>query len=75
MRFLLDHDVPDDIVFALRALDHEVLKLREVMSATATDEELFGSIPASAGKPCCRSPRCGLWTVDPRERGETTVRC
>jgi predicted nuclease of predicted toxin-antitoxin system len=41
VRFLLDHDVPDDIVFALKALDHEVLKLREVMSTTATDEEVL----------------------------------
>lgn len=29
MRFVLDHDVPDDTVYALQALDHEVFKLRE----------------------------------------------
>ena len=34
MRFLFDHDVPDDIAFALVALGHEVLKLREIAPAT-----------------------------------------
>lgn len=41
MRFLLDHDVPDDIVFALNALEHEVLRLREQMPATTPDEEVL----------------------------------
>lgn len=42
MRFLLDHDVPDDIVFALEALGHEVSRLRELMGATASDEQVLG---------------------------------
>ena len=42
MRFLLDHDVPDDIVFALKALDHEVFRLRELIPATASDEDVLG---------------------------------
>lgn len=41
MKFLLDHDVPDDIVFALEALDHEVLRLRELTPTTASDEEVL----------------------------------
>lgn len=41
MRFLLDHDVPDDIVFALTALEHEVVRLRELTSATASDEDVL----------------------------------
>lgn len=41
MRFLLDHDVPDDIVYVLVALEHEVHKLREVAPATASDEEVL----------------------------------
>ncbi len=41
MRFLLDHDVPDDIVFTLSALGHEVLRLRELMPATAPDQEVL----------------------------------
>lgn len=41
MKFLLDQDVPDDIEFTLTALEHEVLKLREVMPRTAQDEEVL----------------------------------
>ena len=41
MRFLLDHDVPDDAVFALVALGHEVLRLRELAPATVSDEEVL----------------------------------
>ena len=41
MKFLLDHDVPDDIEFSLAALGHEVLKLREVLPRTAPDEEVL----------------------------------
>ena len=41
MRFLLDHDVPDDIVYALTALDHEVLRLRELVPTTASDENVL----------------------------------
>lgn len=41
MRFLLDQDVPDDIAFSLNALDHEVLKLRELTSVSAPDEEVL----------------------------------
>lgn len=38
MTFLLDHDVPDDIVFALETLNHEVLRLRALAPATSPDE-------------------------------------
>jgi hypothetical protein len=41
VRFLLDHDVPDDAVFALVALGHEVARLRELAPATASDEEVL----------------------------------
>jgi predicted nuclease of predicted toxin-antitoxin system len=41
VRFLLDHDVPDDIEYSLAALGHEVLKLREVLPRTTPDEEIF----------------------------------
>jgi len=33
VKFLLDHDVPDDIAFSLEALGHAVVKLREVFEA------------------------------------------
>ncbi len=41
MRFLLDHDVPDDVAFSLEALGHEVNKLRELLPATTPDEEVL----------------------------------
>ena len=41
MRFLLDHDVPDDIEYSLATLGHSVLKLREVLPRTAPDEDIL----------------------------------
>ena len=41
MNFLLDHDVPDDVVYSLQALGHEVHKLRDVLPATAADEQVL----------------------------------
>ena len=41
MKFLFDHDVPDDIAFALVALGHEVRKLREIAPATVPDDEVL----------------------------------
>lgn len=41
MRFLLDHDVPDDVAYVLDALGHEVRKLREVAPSTVADEEVW----------------------------------
>lgn len=40
MRFLLDHDVPEEIEFTLAALGHEVLKVRHVLSRSAKDVEI-----------------------------------
>ena len=37
MKFLLDQDVPDDLSYLLRELGHDVLLLRDVMSADAPD--------------------------------------
>jgi len=41
MRFLLDHDVPDDLVFSLVALGHDAQRLRDLLPTTATDEEVL----------------------------------
>ena len=41
MRFLLDHDVPDDVGFSLEALGHAVVKLREVLPVTTPDDEVL----------------------------------
>lgn len=37
MRFLLDHDVPEDLTYLIRELQHEVVRLRDVLAADATD--------------------------------------
>jgi predicted nuclease of predicted toxin-antitoxin system len=41
VRFLLDHDVPDDIGFVLVALGHQVVKLREIAPMTTPDREVL----------------------------------
>lgn len=41
MKFLLDHDVPDDAAFSLVALGHVVVKLREVLPTTTSDDEVL----------------------------------
>ncbi|HOC58115.1 MAG TPA: DUF5615 family PIN-like protein [Verrucomicrobiota bacterium] len=41
MKFLLDHDVPDDVAFSLEALGHEVIKLREALSVRTPDDEVL----------------------------------
>ena len=37
MRFLLDQDVPEDLTYLLRELNHEVLRLRDVLPPEAAD--------------------------------------
>jgi len=41
VRFFLDHDVPAEVARVLRAEGHEATELRDVLNATATDEEAF----------------------------------
>lgn len=41
MKFLLDHDVPDDTSYALAAMGHEVVKLRELLPVTTPDDEVL----------------------------------
>lgn len=41
MKFLLDHDVPDDMAYGLNELGHEVVKLRELTVPQATDEDVL----------------------------------
>jgi hypothetical protein len=43
MKFLLDHDVPEDVIYALVALGHQVLKLREVLATTRRSGVLYGA--------------------------------
>lgn len=41
MKFLLDHDVPEEIEHTIAALGHEVLKVRKALSRTAKDSEIL----------------------------------
>jgi len=40
MKFLFDHDVPDDMAYGLTTLGHEVFKLRELIHPQTIDEEV-----------------------------------
>jgi predicted nuclease of predicted toxin-antitoxin system len=37
VKFLLDHDVPEDLTYLLQELGHEVLRLRDVLPQEAAD--------------------------------------
>lgn len=37
MKFLLDHDVPEDLTYLLQELGHEFLRLRDVLPPEAAD--------------------------------------
>ena len=41
MKFLLDHDVPEDLSYLLEQLDHEVVLLRKALKEDATDEAVL----------------------------------
>lgn len=41
MKFLFDHDVPDDTAYAVRAAGHEVQFLRSVLPTTCSDDEVL----------------------------------
>jgi len=41
VKFLFDHDVPDDTAYGLTTLGHEVFKLRELIDPQTTDEEVL----------------------------------
>jgi len=39
--FLLDHDVPEDLTYLLRELEHEVLRVRDVLGPEAADQAVL----------------------------------
>ena len=51
MKFLLDHDVPDEVAQVLKQLGYEVSLVRETLSAAAPDLEIcsLGQTPQSPG--------------------------
>jgi predicted nuclease of predicted toxin-antitoxin system len=47
MTFFFDHDVPEDAAFALEAMGHQVIRLRDVLPTTTTDDEIFRYVNAN----------------------------
>jgi predicted nuclease of predicted toxin-antitoxin system len=41
VKFLLDHDVPDDLSYLLKQLGHDVTLLREALPGDSPDESVF----------------------------------
>ena len=41
MKFLLDHDVPDDLSYLLEQLGHDVTLLREALPGDSSDEAVL----------------------------------
>jgi predicted nuclease of predicted toxin-antitoxin system len=41
VKFLFDHDVPDDLSYSLIAMGHEVFKLRELLHPQTSDEDVL----------------------------------
>ncbi|PYV36971.1 MAG: hypothetical protein DMG06_29250, partial [Acidobacteria bacterium] len=41
MKFLLDHDVPIDISYCLAELGHAIVRLPEVLDASADDDRVL----------------------------------
>ncbi len=41
MTFLLDHDVPDDLIYSLRALGHGTVTLRSVLAIDVDDRSVL----------------------------------
>ena len=41
MKFLLDHDVPDDLSYLLEQLSHDVTLLRKVLPGDSSDEAVL----------------------------------
>ena len=37
MKFLLDHDVPEDLTYLLQELGHQIVRLRDVLPQEASD--------------------------------------
>lgn len=42
MKFLLDHDVPDDLSYLLEQLGHDVTLLRKAIPGDSSDEPFSG---------------------------------
>lgn len=74
MKFLPDHDVPEDLSYLLEALDHDVVLLRKVLPPDATDEVVLrlahdsGSVLLTCNRDdflelAAKLPHCGIIIV------------
>lgn len=55
MKFLLDHDVPDDLSYLLQQLGHDVTLLRKALPGDSSDEAVLRF---------AHEPGCGLLTCN-----------
>ena len=67
MKFLLDHDVPDDLSYLLVELNHEVTLLRKALPSNSSDEAVlqFASDRGCVLMICNRNDFLHLATVRP----------
>ena len=85
MKFLLDHDVPDDLSYLLEQLGHNVTLLRKALPGDSSDEAVlrFAHEAGSVLLTCNRDdflrlaatrPHCGvIIVIRRRSRGEERV--
>jgi predicted nuclease of predicted toxin-antitoxin system len=52
VKFLLDHDVPAAVKDALERHEHDIIRLTDLLSRTASDETVFA---AAQGNQCVMS--------------------
>jgi hypothetical protein len=56
MMFFFDHDVPEDTAFALEAMGHQVVRLREVLQTTRARFEQEAKVAMAVKTTLFRSP-------------------
>jgi hypothetical protein len=49
VKFLFDHDVPDDLTYAIQASGHEVQLVRTVLPVTTPDDDILRFAGAGRG--------------------------
>jgi hypothetical protein len=73
VKFLLDHDVPDDLSYLLEELNHEVTLLRKALPGDSTDEAVL-QFEAPSWHCHCHAPsnprdeRAALFRLQERDR-------
>ena len=75
MKFLLDHDVPDDLSYLLEELNHEVTLLRKALPGDSSDEAVlqFAHERGCVLLTCNRNDFLHLATARPHEDRQVRV--